>query len=142
MQLTSHKNARSPLDLPMTSMIDVVFLLLIFFMATTSVVKTERELDSGIQVQKQSSGKKATDWEPAIIDIVPAGGTFVFRLGSREVVTADELIEILRPFPNKEDGAFVRVHDDVPFDLPAAAIQACKTAGFSAVAYVPYTASR
>jgi biopolymer transport protein ExbD len=142
MRLTSHKVVRGPLDLPMTSMIDVVFLLLIFFMTTTSVVKTERELDSGIQVQKQSTSKKVSDWEPAIVDVVPAGGTFVFRVGGREVVTPDELIEVLRPFPNKGDGAFVRVHDDVPFDLPAAAIQACKTAGFTAVSYVPYSANR
>lgn len=142
MKLTSNKQKRGPLDLPMTSMIDVVFLLLIFFMTTTSVVKSERELDSGIQVQKQSTSKKASDWEPAIVDVVPASGTFVFRVGGREVVTIDELIEILRPFPNKADGAFVRVHDDAPFDLPAAAIQACKTAGFTAVSYVPYSTAR
>jgi len=142
MRLTNHKSRRAPYDLPMTSMIDVVFLLLIFFMATTSIVKTERELDSGIQVQKQATSKKKSDWEPAIVDVVPSKGGFVFRVGGRETDSAEELTEILRPFPNKADGAFVRVHDEAPFDLPAAAIQACKTAGFTAVSYVPFQASR
>ena len=137
MRLTSHKRARGTLDLPMTSMIDVVFLLLIFFMTTTSMVKTERELDSGIQVQKQSVRGKASDWEPAIVEIVANGGGFVFRVGGREAASAAELTEILRLFPNKADGAFVRVPDAAPFDLPAAAIQACKNAGFTAVSYVP-----
>lgn len=139
MRLTSQKRKRGPLDLPMTSMIDVVFLLLIFFMTTTSLVKTERELDSGIQVQRQSPSRKSSDWEPAIVDVAPSGGGFVFRVGGREIATPEELTEVLRPFPNKADGAFVRVHDDAPFDLPAAAIQACKNAGFTAVSYVPAT---
>lgn len=126
----------------MTSMIDVVFLLLIFFMATSSLVKTERELDSGIQVQKRSTRSQASDLEPAIVDVAPTpDGRFVFKVGGREAATPAELTEILRPFPNKTDGAFVRVHDDAPFDLPAAAIQACKSAGFTAVSYVPLQTS-
>ena len=43
MKLTSHR--ASQLDMQMTSMIDVVFLLLIFFMVTSSFQKTERELE-------------------------------------------------------------------------------------------------
>jgi hypothetical protein len=47
MKLSSHKIEReSRLELSMTSMIDVVFLLLIFFMTTSSIHETERELDS------------------------------------------------------------------------------------------------
>ncbi len=126
----------------MTSMIDVVFLLLIFFMTTSSFIPTERELDSGIQVENQAADKAQSDFEPAIIDVVRSGDRFVYRLGSREIATQQELSNVLQQFENKADGAFVRVSDEAPFDLAAAAIQACKTARFSTVSYVPMEATR
>ena len=52
-------------------------------------------------------------------------------------VPQQELVQVLRQFENKFDGAFVRVSDDAPFDMVAAAIQACKTARFATVSYVP-----
>jgi hypothetical protein len=70
MKLSSHKLSRdSRPELSMTSMIDVVFLLLIFFMTTSSFLKTERDLDSGIQVERRS-GERRGDFEPAIVDVV------------------------------------------------------------------------
>lgn len=121
----------------MTSMIDVVFLLLIFFMTTASFTETERNLDSAIQVQRQAADAAQSDFEPAIIEIVQAGGQWVYRVGQRDVRTQRELSRILRQFENKEDGAFVRVSDGAPFAMAAAAIQACKSARFSMVSYVP-----
>ena len=50
--------------------------------------------------------------------------------------------DLLKQFENKIDGAFVRVSDDVPFDMAAAAIQACKTAKFLTVSYVPMDSNR
>ncbi len=77
MKLTSRKVRSRSLELNMTSMIDVVFLLLIFFMVTASFVTTERNLDSAIKVNKQSAAAN-TFLEPAIVEIVPgqsgAGG--------------------------------------------------------------------
>ena len=138
MRLTSRKaNRNAGYELPMTSMIDVVFLLLIFFMVTSSFSKTERELDPGIKVQRNTGRKSVSDLEPAIVDVVRGAGGFVYRIGGRELTSASELTEVLRQFPNKVDGAFVRVADDVPFDMAAAAIQACKAAEFIAVSYVP-----
>lgn len=138
MRLTSRSGKHSgSLELNMTPMIDCVFLLLIFFMTTASFVETERELNPGIKVQK-ASAKAASDLQPAVIDVVPgSGGTFVFRLGGREIQTQQELTLVLRQFDNKAQGAFVRVSDDAIFDLPAAAIQAAKDAGFPFVSYVP-----
>lgn len=121
----------------MASMIDVVFLLLIFFMTTSRFVKTERDLDSGIKVERQSPGQQQSDFEPAIVDVVEANGSYVFRLGAREFTTQRALVNVLRQFENKSSGAFVRVSDGVPFDKAAAAMQACETARFVTVSYVP-----
>ena len=137
MRLTSRKVQREKkVTLSMTSMIDVVFLLLIFFMTTAAFVKTERDIDSTIKVNEKSAAQ-ASDLEPAIVEIVSGGSGFVYRVGSRELTSEVELTNVLRAFPNKLDGAFVRVSDGAPFRMAAAAIQACKDADFSAVSYVP-----
>ena len=90
MKLSNRKNRRdAAVELSMTSMIDVVFLLLIFFMTTASFIKTERNLDSGIKVEKKSSSA-ASDLEPAIVEVLRSGERFVFRLGSREFGATEE----------------------------------------------------
>jgi biopolymer transport protein ExbD len=138
MKLSSHRSVGgAKVELNMTSMIDVVFLLLIFFMTTMAYVKTEKHLDSAIKVHERSSASAASDLEPAIVDVLSSGGRFIFRIGSRELPTQGELTELLRQFPNKLDGAFVRVSNEAPFRMAAAAIQACKSAGFNAVSYIP-----
>ncbi len=79
MKLSSRKvQHESKLELSMTSMIDVVFLLLIFFMTTAAFVKTERHLDSNIK-SRDASSAAASDMEPAIVDIVRSGDRFVYR---------------------------------------------------------------
>ena len=140
MKLSSRKlNSRS-LDLNMTSMIDVVFLLLIFFMVTASFVKTERNLDSAIKVNKQSASAANSFLEPAIVEIAPrqgGAGEYVYKLGGREFASQAELTRVLRQFDNKADGAFVKVPDGAPYRMAPAAVQACKSAGFVSVSYVP-----
>lgn len=120
----------------MTSMIDVIFLLLIFFLLNVGYHAAERELDSGIQTKSASRSK--SHLEPVIIDIVPAsgGGGHVFKIGGRELATAGELTRVLRMM-EPTGVAFVRVRDDAPFAMAAAAVQACHDAGFPSVSYVP-----
>jgi biopolymer transport protein ExbD len=121
----------------MTSMIDVTFLLLIFFMATSTFFPAERELDPTIKVNKPAATRNTSHVEPAIVDIVPGPGGFVYKLGGREFTSAAALLDVLRRLEGKGDGAFVRVDDAAPFDMAATAIHTCKTAGFTNVSYVP-----
>ncbi|MGE0755426.1 MAG: ExbD/TolR family protein [Pirellulaceae bacterium] len=139
MKLTSRKLQRgAKFELSMTSMIDVVFLLLIFFMTTTAYVKPEKHLDPAIKVSERSAASAASDLEPAIVEVRRSGDQFVFKLGVRELTSQDELTSLLRQFPNKLDGAFVRVSSEAPFRMAAAAIQACKNADFTTVSYIPW----
>ena len=138
MRLTNRKSERGrKVELSMTSMIDVVFLLLIFFMVTSSFIKTERNLDPSIKLRESSTISAARDLEPAIVEVVRSGESFVYRLGGRDLSSTAQLTSLLRQFPNKLDGAFVRVSDEAPFRMTAAAIQACKDAEFALVSYVP-----
>jgi biopolymer transport protein ExbD len=119
----------------MTSMIDVVFLLLIFFMVTSSFQKTERELDPAIKVERRAAAQAAQDLAPTIVEIKRGtGGGFVYQLGGREITSPAELTQVLVQFENKEQ-ASVRAHDEAPFQMAADAIQACKEARFSVAAY-------
>lgn len=136
MQLSSRKSGAS-VGMQMTSMIDVVFLLLIFFMATSGFTVAERELDPGIKVDKPSSTKASSRIEPAIVDIVRGADGYVYKLGGREFTVASDLAAVLRQLENKGEGAFVRTEDGAPFDMAATAIQTCKDAGFVRVNYVP-----
>jgi biopolymer transport protein ExbD len=135
MKLTSRRHG-SKLDMQMTSMIDVVFLLLIFFMVTSSFNKAERELDPAVKVQR-AAASAAQDLAPAIVDVVRGDSGFVYRLGGRDLTSAEQLTQVLARLDNKLDGAVVRASDEAPFELAATAVQACKAAGFSLVSYVP-----
>ncbi len=84
MKLSSVKVERSSTpELNMTSMIDVVFLLLIFFMITANYRQTEKELESAIK-EKQSGAGSQTDFEPVLIEIVPGGPGYVYRMGGTD----------------------------------------------------------
>lgn len=121
--------------LPLTSLIDVVFLLLIYFMFTATLSVAESRLASGLQAEK-ASGKGST-LQTQVVSVESDGaGRAVYRLGSRVLGSQAELEAILRRLP-KEGGVFVRVSGSVTVDAAAAAVQACKDAGFRKVSYVP-----
>ena len=138
MRLTSRKMTRDKsIELSMTSMIDVVFLLLIFFMTAASLIKTERDMETATKVKQKDAKQSQSDLEPAVVEIVNSGSGYVYKIGNRETNQISELRKILLQFENKGDGAFIRVTDDVPFGMAAAAVHAAKTARFVPVSYVP-----
>ena len=137
MKLSAHRASRDKrLTLQMTSMIDVVFLLLIFFIVSAAFIETERELNSAIQLDKSGA---PSNLEKVVIEIVDAGGGYVYRLGSEDYTSGDELYAKLRQFParSRAEGAFIRVADGAPFDMPATAISLCHKARFISVSYIP-----
>lgn len=123
------------LALPMTSMIDVVFLLLIFFMVTTNFAEPERELPAALATQ--GTGGPAPTLEPQVVR-VEAGpnGAAVFRIGVHTTGSRDGLTAVLATLP-KEPGVIVRVADTAPVWAAAAAMQAVVDAGFEKRTYVP-----
>jgi biopolymer transport protein ExbD len=142
----------------MTSMIDVVFLLLIFFIATSALVRMERNLESGIEAKKKAPARREREVEPTVVDVVLSktrtdeNGKFVFvyKLGLHEFTWEEEEKEekLTKKVREKKQldvgralrgaaGAFVRVSNEAPFEMAAAAVQACKSAGYADVGYVP-----
>ena len=123
-------------QLPLTSMIDVVFLLLIYFLVTLSMRVGEASLSSALKTDTKGAGRTA-DLQPQIVHVeAGADRRGVFRIGQRVVGSKDELRAILAQLP-KEGGIILRVRGDAPVAAAAAADQACKDAGFTRMSYVP-----
>jgi len=116
-------------------MIDVIFLLLIFFMATTTFSQPEGRLTPGLKEERAGAGR-ASDLEPQIVDVIRQGDRDVFKLGDRAYMDKKSLAKALDELP-KEPGVFVRVANEVSVSSAAAALQACRDGGFEKVSYVP-----
>lgn len=118
-----------------TSFIDVVFLLLIFFLVTATFQREEGRLSSALEAERASGGRSA-DLLPQIIDVRADDAGPVYTMGERAVRDRDALAVLLRALP-KEPGVFVRVHGSAPVHAVAAALQASRDAGFVKISYVP-----
>lgn len=117
----------------MTSMIDVVFLLLIFFLVTSSFAPDEGRISSA--VQKDGSGGAPSDLQPQIIEIDAVNGVVRYSIGGLTVDSPAALRRVLQDLPT-EAGAAVRAQGGVPVSAIAAAMQACHDAGFEKRSYV------
>lgn len=122
------------ITLNLTSMIDVTFLLLLYFILTTVLIRPEDRLSPTLQTQ--SSAEAVSDFQPQILEVLPLDGRPAYRLGSRVMQGRDELTEALRGLRH-DDGLFVNVHNQIPVGFAVAAIQIARDVGFQQVTYVP-----
>ena len=65
MRLSSRKRSEERMELSTTGMIDIVFLLLVFFLATASFLPPEKEIRPAISTEEKSSSA-SNDLEKAI----------------------------------------------------------------------------
>ncbi len=117
-------------------MIDVTFLLLIYFMVTTVLAKPEDRLSPTLQTQQQATVDQAGDFQPQIVEVVLLDGQPAYRLGGSVFRTRPELSEALAALPVSV-GVFIKVFDPVPVGFAVGAFQAARDAGFEQVTYVP-----
>ena len=121
--------------LPMTSMIDVVFLLLVFFLVTSNFAAPENRVDTALRSEGRSS--EAEQLQPQIIEVrLNDAGTPIFALGENAVGTQAALTELLSRLP-KEGGVIVRGSDTVPVHAITNAMHAALAAGFDRRTYAP-----
>lgn len=121
--------------LALTSMIDVIFLLLIYFIVSSTYTPPEAELTPAIRTQRDAAGR-AAELTPQIVDVLPGREGAVFRLGARTVGDRESLIALLQNLP-RDPGVIVRGDNGAPTEGVFAALQACRDAGFDKVTYVP-----
>jgi biopolymer transport protein ExbD len=135
MKLADHSRwSRRQLPLPLTSMIDVVFLLLIFFLVTANFSEREDRVSSTIQSERAGAGP--SQLQPQVVAVELVSGRVGFRIGERVVFTGAALRAILDQLP-KDAGVAIKVDDRVPIQAAATAMQAAHDAGFVKRSYVP-----
>ena len=124
------------LSINLTSMIDVTFLLLVYFLVSPVLARPEDLLTSSIQTRDADAAGAEIDFQPQIIEVIRLDGAPMYRLAGRTFVDAGSLVDVLSDLP-RDIGIFVRVHRDVPVGFALAAVQSTRDAGFEQVTYVP-----
>jgi biopolymer transport protein ExbD len=119
--------------LQMASMIDVVFLLLIYFMLTTTLEPPESELTPALATDQPG---RPTALQPQTIEYARAETGAAFRVGERVFPDQRSLTTVLTELP-KDAGVVVRAPDEADVRWAAAAVQAARDAGFEKVTYAP-----
>lgn len=119
--------------LPITAFLDVVLFLLLYFLLAGNLAELEAELPSGLRTERSSG---TSDLAPQVVLVRTEGNRPSFQIGERTVGDRAALAAVLRQLP-KEQGVFVKVSPRASVEAAAAALQACRDAGFSKVNYVP-----
>ena len=133
----SRKSARrrQTITLNLASMIDVTFLLLLYFLVTTVLARPEDRLNPSLQTRSESAAGPTSDFQPQIVEVLLVEGAPGFRLGTQILRDKASLTAAMEPLP-KSTGLFVHVFGDAPIWAVAAAFQAGHDVGFEQVTYV------
>ena len=121
--------------LNLSSMIDVTFLLLIYFIVTTVFTPIEDTLSPALKLEDGTSSQEQ-DFEPQIVTVVIRDSKPAYLLGEQVIRDRQQFAEIINKLP-RDPGIIIRVQDDVPVGVAVAAIQESRNAGFERVTYVP-----
>jgi len=117
--------------LELTSMIDVVFLLLIFFMVTTTFLDPEREID--VKLPAAESGTEPQKPPEEVVLNVRADGTV---LHEGDELSRDELLRLLRVAAQRDPATPVTIRGDrlAHHEAIVGVMDACGIAGLSNLA--------
>ena len=112
----------------LTSMIDVLFLLIIFFMVATKFDEMERNIDVSVP-QVAQAGEDVSPKQPLVVSVASDGH---LELDGAKV-TSEELISRLAAARTPLTEPTVVIHGDAacPFQHVATALGACRQAGVS-----------
>jgi biopolymer transport protein ExbD len=116
------------LSLNLTPMIDVVFLLVIFFMVATKFTELERNIELELP-QVASAGATAAPAEPKVVTVKADGETLL----DGQSVTLNELSDLLAAAVSQSTEVQVVINGDArtPFQDIAATLAACREANVS-----------
>jgi len=139
--LTHHKRRAEAPGLNMAAMIDVVFLLLVFFMCTSSYGRPERDLPTRLP---QVGGAPAeTEFDPVRVRLWPvAGGTLVTCDGTACRTLADLSAQLRARRAIADVPVIIQGEAGVPFGQMVAALDACYGADLRRVAFSAATGER
>jgi biopolymer transport protein ExbD len=124
------------LRLPLIALIDVVLFLLMYFMVAGTMGAQEKELSTSLGVDQNKGGASHSALLPMVLKVERRDRTtIVYKLGDRSFRSQEALKVLLTSLP-KESGVVIKAGDGVSVGDVAAALQACKDAGFAKISFV------
>ena len=133
---------RGPLDVKMTPMIDVVFLLLIFFVWTSSFNVVEYALQSNVSDATAGAATapperppEEADFHEVVVRIVWINGQPAWRINDRPIPTLDEVRSQLDAIfsANQEAPVIIHPDGDTPLNHVIAVYDMTRLIGFDKV---------
>ncbi|MDP6541427.1 MAG: biopolymer transporter ExbD [Phycisphaerales bacterium] len=134
---TQQRRGLNRTALSLSSMIDVTFLLLIYFIATTVFTTPEDKLSPALRVG-ESASSQMQDLDPQIVTVTLQESIPAYLIGDRIIRDRKQLADVISKLP-LSPGIIIRVEDDVPLGFAVAAVQESRNVGFQKVTYVPAT---
>ena len=131
MKLRSQQRPRGRLGVSMTPLIDVVFLLMIFFLLTINFEEPEPVLTNRLpQIGSQDSADPTQDWETVELRIamVRGGDAVRLHLAERVVESYDALLGYLAVLPDDVQ-IVIDAADDVPYQHLIGVYNTCLKSG-------------
>ena len=125
------------LELKMTSMIDVVFLLLIFFIVTLQIPEEEAMIETTLpeketkdEAQKQQEREREAEFEDVMLALRKEQGSVQTYVNNQPIPSLKLLINRLQTFRelNPEGRVVIDCADDVPYQALVRAINAAQIA--------------
>jgi biopolymer transport protein ExbD len=136
MLLTRQKQESASPQLNMAAMVDVVFLLLIFFMCASSISQVENSLSSQVSHLGPGEGQESQDYLPIHIELQRVPNGVLVTLEEEPFADFDSLVARLREMRTSEEiPVIIKGQGAVPYGYMVAALDACYRAGFERVAF-------
>jgi len=137
MRLIRRKPSVIDLELNMPAMVDIVFLLLIFFMCTSSLIQPEESMAS--QMTRPASGMSSTSNERLVrIKVRAVNNKPIVEIDNQLCQDFDILMEKLKLRRDEYDiHVIIEGQNNVPFRYMVAVLDACYRVNVTNVSFSP-----
>jgi biopolymer transport protein ExbD len=131
-------------DVMMTPMIDVVFLLLVFFVCTAGFDRPEDELPSRLSASGVGGAPAPPgpdeDFEEIVLHLRERDGAIEYQVGERACADSAEVGEVLRSLAEIDRGLAVVLEVDpgVPLGAMIDVYDRCRAAGFTRIQFAAH----
>jgi biopolymer transport protein ExbD len=131
-----HQDEGDKAEIDLTPMLDVVFIMLIFFIVTASFVK---ESTINVNVPEKSNEKQAVDSENKTIMVLIDDQNEVFIDGRRVDIRSVRSLVAQKTAANPGGGVVVRAHEDAFTDTYIQVADAARDASVYDISLIPYS---
>jgi biopolymer transport protein ExbD len=109
---------------PLAAMIDILFLLLLFFMLTSLYASREAELNITLPVSKEASEVERPKQD--IVINIKADGTYVINQITYSTDEVNEILRVLSEVPYEGEHVIVRGDKEAKYDYVIKLLDLCK----------------